>query len=242
MTGKPEQPWERWAERLILTALIVMAFGGAFVHTQQALVKWGQDPRLAWAVAAVPDLLAAWSALQLRRATRAGTARQPARVVLVLAVAITMVAQVVSTDGTWQQVAAALLPAVAFVLVLWLIEVRPTVAKAAGRRSAAPAKTAPAPPVAPAPAEEPAAPARLRSLPLPAAPAGQRLPARQVIEGLLSQGPRTVRELADAAGVAKTTVQNLLEPVGAVRVEGTKPQQWVLPESEERTDDRAAEL
>lgn len=189
------------------------------MHTHEALVMFGQDERLAWALAGIPDLLAALAGLQMRQALREGLSLLPARIVLVTAGLATLAAQAV-TAGPGKgavtaapgkgELIAAMSPAIAFLLVVWLIETSRPVRPAAAAplpQPARPAHRQPAPAPAPVqPAPEPAPPAAQPAMPAPPRPAEVKTPpaAAEPVTALQAV-PEAPRQQSKAEAVAALT-------------------------------------
>lgn len=202
----PVPRWERWARALLFTLVTCLAFGGSFVHTHEALVKYGQDEQLAWALAGIPDLLAALAGLQMRQALREGLSLLPARIVLVTAGLATLAAQAVTAVPGKGGLIAAMSPAIAFLLVVWLIETsRPVRPAAAAAQPARPAHRQPAPaPVQPV--AEPAPPAAPPAVPAPQRTAEVKPPPVQAEPVTALQAvPEAPRQQSKAEVIAALT-------------------------------------
>lgn len=206
----------RWG---IAGALTVLAFGPSLSHIHQACVDYGATGWVAWATAASVDLLAVYAGLELRDRHRAGLRRWDAALILLVTVAATIAAQLVTAQGTAGGRVTAVWPAACFLAVMALIEAAPARAtKAGGARAGARVKPqvtpGPTPRPAPVPAPVPAgptAPVTLRAVTPDPAPAGDPTADRvAVVAGWFAEGQAymvMVRAAADRWGVSETTAK-----------------------------------
>lgn len=135
MTGKNER-----IKTFLAGSLVCLAFGPSLEHIHQAVTDYGQTGWVAWAIALSVDGLAAYVGLILRDRHRAGDRRWDAIAILLVTVAATVSAQVVTAQWTVGGVIVAVWPAVAFLALLALIELNPErkVNRSAGRGKAKP--------------------------------------------------------------------------------------------------------
>jgi hypothetical protein len=104
-------------------ALAVPAFAGSFAHVQHVAQSHGQGGWLSWAIAGSPEVLAVLGAVEARR--RRGWRRAVVLAVLCVGVTLTVAANVATSDGSGWGLVMAGWCAVAFLLVVLVVETRP---------------------------------------------------------------------------------------------------------------------
>jgi hypothetical protein len=143
LTGEPKPPEDR-ADRAgriegVVQIVIMLAIGGAagaasFTHVHNVAVAHGQEGWLAWADAIVLELMSIASGLELRRRKREGKPVLFPSTVLVMAVVLSLAAQVVEAEPSVIGWTAAALPAAGFLAMVKIAMSRTTSASAGTAR------------------------------------------------------------------------------------------------------------
>ena len=118
-----DSPAKRLTVESALQVVIMLAIGAAaaaasFTHAHDVAAAHGQAGWLAWADAVVLELMSVASGLEMRRRKRIGSSVKSPAIVLVIAVALSLSAQVVEAEASPIGWIAAAIPALGFLVMV----------------------------------------------------------------------------------------------------------------------------